>query len=44
MKIHGSKLELKRLRYFENHAKHVSSLLEAITFDPTVRISFCFVF
>ena len=34
--IHGSKLELKRLRYWENYEKHISTLLTIITFDPTV--------
>ena len=39
MTIHGSKSELKRLRYLKNHAKHVSMLPMAITFDPTIRFS-----
>ena len=42
--IHGSKSKLKRLRYPAIRAKHVSLFLEAITFDSTVRISFCLVF
>ena len=37
--IHGSKLKFKRLRYPENHAKCISTLLEVITFDPTVGFS-----
>ena len=42
--IHGSKSELKRLRYLENCAGHVNSLYEAITFDSTVGISISLVF
>ena len=42
--IQESKSELKWLRYLENRAKHISSLLETITIDPTVRISFSLVF
>ena len=34
--IHGSKLELKRLRYPKNRAKRISTLPETITFDLTV--------
>ena len=34
--IHGSKSELKRLRYPKNRAKHVSTLSKTITFDSTV--------
>ena len=34
--IHGSKLELKRLRYHENWAERISTLPEAITFDMTI--------
>ena len=37
--IHGLKLELKRLRYPENRAKHVSTLPEAITFNLTIRFA-----
>ena len=44
MTIHGSELELKRLRYLENRAKRVGFLLDAITFDPSIGISFCQVF
>ena len=36
--IHGSKSKLKQLRCPRNRAKHISSLLEAITFDPIFRI------
>jgi len=39
MTIHGSKSKLKWLRYLENHAKCVSSLLEDITLDPIVGFS-----
>ena len=42
--IHGSKSELKRLRYPENHTKRVSMLPETITFDPTVVFSISLVF
>jgi len=44
MTIHGLKLELKRLRYPENCAKCINSLPKAITFDPTINISFSLVF
>jgi len=43
MTIHWSKLELKRLKYLENYARQVNSLLEAITFDLTIGISFSLV-
>ena len=43
MTIHWLKLELKRLRYLENCARHVSSLPKAITFDPAIGISFSLV-
>ena len=36
MTIHESKSELKQLRYIENYAKRVNTLLEAITFDSIV--------
>ena len=36
--IHGSKSELKQLRYWENREKHISMLPEVITFGPTVGI------
>ena len=36
--IHGSKLELKQLRYWENHEKYVSTLPEVTTFDPSIGI------
>ena len=39
MTIHGSKSELKRLRYLENRAKDVSSLPDTITFGLTFEIS-----
>ena len=42
--IHGSKLELKRLRYWENCEKRVSMIYEVITFDPTIGISISLVF
>ena len=42
--IHGSKSELKQLRYPENRATHVSTLPEAINFDSTVGISISLVF
>jgi len=41
---HGSKSELKRLRYPENRKKGVSTLPEAITFDLTVGFSIYLVF
>ena len=41
---HGSKSKLKWLRYLENYARHISLLLEAITFDPIVGFSNCQVF
>ena len=44
MTIHGSKSELKRLRYLENHVERISRLPDAITFDPTVGISISLVF
>ena len=44
MTIHGSKSELKRLRYPENHKKHVSTLPEIITFDPTIGFSITLLF
>ena len=44
MTIHGLKLKLKHLRCPENCAKHVSMLLEAITFDLTVGFSISLVF
>ena len=44
MTIHGLKSELKQLRYPENRAKRISTLLEAITFDPTVGFSISLVF
>ena len=42
--IHGSKLELKRLKYLENHAKRVSMLPEAITFDLTIEVPISSIF
>ena len=39
MTIHGSKSELRWLRYPENRTKRVSTHPEAITFYPTVRFS-----
>ena len=41
--IHGSKSELKWLRYPENHAKRINTFPEAITFDPIIgfTISLC---
>ena len=39
MTAYGSKSELKRLWYLENCARHISSLLEAITFNPTIQFS-----
>ena len=42
--IHGSKLELKWLRYLEKCVGHISLLLEAMTFDPTVGFLFFQVF
>jgi len=39
MTIHGSKSKLKWLGYLENRARHVNSLLEAITLDPIVGFS-----
>ena len=44
MTILGLKLELKRLRYLENHAKRICLLLKAITFDLTVGIAISLVF
>ena len=41
MTTHRSKSELKRLRYLEQHPGRISSLLEAITFDPFVCFSKC---
>ena len=38
MTIHWLKLELKRLRYWENCEKHISMLPKIITFDLTVGI------
>ena len=38
---HGLKSNLKQLRYLKSYAKHVSLLLEAITFDPTVQFLKC---
>ena len=37
--IHGSKLELKQLRYLENHAKRINIFPKAITFYLTVGYS-----
>ena len=42
--IHGSKLELKQLRYPENRAKLICMLLETITFDSTVGFPIYLVF
>ena len=42
--IHGSKSELKRLRYLENREKCISSLPDPITCDPTVRFPSSLVF
>jgi len=42
MTIHGSKSELKQLRYLENFVGSVSLLPEAITVDPTVGFSIFF--
>ena len=44
MIIHGSKSKLKRLRYRENCEQRISTLLEVITFDPTVGILISLVF
>jgi len=44
MTIHGFKSELKWLKYLGNCAKHINSLPEAITFDPTIRISISLMF
>jgi len=44
MTIHGSKSELKQLRYHENWAERISTLPEAITFDMTIQISTSLVF
>ena len=44
MTILGLKLELKKLKYFGNRAKRISSLPEAITFDLTVEIAISLVF
>ena len=44
MTIHGSKLELKQLRYLENHVGHVSLLPDVITFNSTIWFSFSLVF
>ena len=44
MTIHGSKSELKQLRYPRNRAKRVNLLLKTITFDPIVGISISLVF
>ena len=41
--IHGSKLKFKQLRYPENHAKCISTLLKVITFYSTVGFSFSLV-
>ena len=42
--IHGSKKELKQWRYSKNRAKHISMLLEPITFDPTIGFPIFLVF
>ena len=44
MTIHGSKSKLKQLRYPENHEKRISTLAEAITYDPTVGFSISLLF
>ena len=44
MITHGSKSELKMLRYPENRKKGVSTLPEAITFDLTIGFSIYLVF
>ena len=44
MTIHGSKSELKQLRYPENRTGCVSSLPKTIAFDSTVGFSNCQVF
>ena len=42
MTIHGSKSELKRLRYLENCVECVSTLIEIVTFDLIIGISTSF--
>ena len=44
MAIHGSKLELKRLRYLENCVRRVNLFPKAIMFDPTIIFSISLVF
>ena len=44
MAVHGSKSELKRMRYPNNRAKCISTLLESITFDSTIGFSIYLVF
>ena len=44
MAVHGSKSELKRMRYPDNRAKCISTLLESITFDSTIGFSIYLVF
>ena len=44
MTIHGSKSELKQLRYLKDRVGRVSLLLEAISFDPTIGFSISLVF
>ena len=38
MTIHGSKSELKRLKYWENYEKRINTFPEVINFDPTIGI------
>ena len=44
MTIHGSKSELKQLRYPKNCKKCINTLLKAINFDQTVGYSISLVF
>jgi len=44
MTIHGSKSNLKQLRYPENHEKCIGTLFKAITFDLTIGFSISLVF
>ena len=37
-------IEVNTIEYLENHVRHVSSLLEAITFDSTIGFSIALVF
>ena len=44
MTIHESKLNLKQLRYLENHEKCIDTLSKIITFDLTIGFSISLVF